>query len=103
MDDGLRARRRRRLFRALTRDTPHEDVGERLGDVARRELTASLQPQVRVVVHAQPRQGGEAGLELAELARVDPGLQDGFDPPLVAAAPDTELVGALARERGELV
>ena len=40
---------RRRLLRAL--NPFHEDVGERGGDVARRQPAARLQPQVRVVVH----------------------------------------------------
>ena len=84
-------------------DPADEDVGERLRDVARRHATARLEPQVRVVVHAEPREGGEPRVDVAELSRVDAGLQDRLDPPLVLAPPHAELLGAFARERGELV
>ena len=71
------------------RDPADEDVGERLRDVARRHAAAGLQPQVRVVVHAEPRERGEPRVDGAELAGVDAGLQDRLDPALVLAAPRT--------------
>ena len=43
------------------------------------------------------------GSTVAELARVDAGLQHRLDPPLVLAPAHAELLGALGGERGELV
>ena len=67
-------------------DPADEDVGERLRDVAGRHATARLQPQVRVVVHAEPRERGEPRVDVAELSGVDAGLQDRFDSALVRRA-----------------
>ena len=90
-------------FGGGVRDALHEDVGEGLRHVARRELAARLEPEVRVVVHAEPRHGGQPGLEVTELTRVDARLQDGLDPLLVGPAALAELLGPLAGERRELV
>ena len=51
----------------------------------------------------EPCHGRQPRLQLAELARIDAGLQDRLDPSLVLAAPHTELRGAFAGERRELV
>ena len=52
-------------------DAPEEDVGERLRHVVRRDRSAGLQPQVRVVVHAEPGARGEPRVDGAELAGLD--------------------------------
>ena len=70
---------------------------------SRAEQTAGLQPQVRVVVHAEPRACGEPRVDVAELAGVDAGPQDRLDPALVLAPAHAELLGALVGERRELV
>ena len=54
-------------------------------------------------MHPEPRHCRQPGLQLTELARVDAGLEDRLDPPLVLAAPPAELGGALAGQRRELV
>ena len=82
------------------RDPADEDVGERLRHVARRDAAARLEPQVRVVVHAEPRERREPRVDVAELARVDAGLQDRLDPALVLAPAHAELLGAFGGERG---
>jgi NAD(P)-dependent dehydrogenase (short-subunit alcohol dehydrogenase family) len=51
-------------------DPLHEDVGERLGHIARRQTPARLQPQVGVVVHAEPGHGRQSRFQITELARV---------------------------------
>ena len=89
--------------RSLAGDPADEDLGERFGHVAGRQRSARLQPQVGVVVHAQPGQGGQPRVERAELARVDAGPEDRLDPALVLASPALELLGPLAGERRELV
>ena len=67
------------------------------------DAAAGLEPQIRVVVHAEPRERGEPRVDVAELAGVDAGLQDRLDPALVLAPAHAELLGALGGERGELV
>ena len=62
-----------------------------------------LQPQVRVVVHAEPRARREPRVDVAELPGVDAGLQHRLDPALVLPPAVAELLGALVGERGELV
>ena len=84
-------------------DPPEEDVGERLRDVARRHRAAGLQPQVRVVVHAEPGPRGEPRVDGAELAGVDARLQDGFDPALVLAPAVRNCSARVVGERRELV
>src|SRR3954451_4649597 len=69
-------------FLALGGDASDEDVGERLRDVGTRYPAARLQPQVRVVVHTEPRERGEARVDVAEDSRIDAGLQDRLDPSL---------------------
>ena len=54
-------------------------------------------------MHAEPRERGEARVDVAELAGVDAVLQDRLDAALVLAPPDAELFGAFVGERGELV
>ncbi len=54
-------------------------------------------------MHAEPRERGEPRVDVAELARVDAGLQDRLDPALVLAPAHAELLGALGGERRELV
>ena len=54
-------------------------------------------------MHAEPRECGEPRVEVAELAGIDPGLQDVFDPLLVLPPAAAELFGSLGSERGELV
>src|SRR5690606_29123005 len=56
-------------------DPPHEDLAERLADVAGRQAAAGPQPQVGVVVHAEPGPGGQPGVEVAELAGPHAGLE----------------------------
>src|SRR5262245_29759102 len=56
------------------RDAVDEHVSERRGDVARGGVTTRLQPEVRVVVHAEPRERCQARVDVAELARLDAGL-----------------------------
>ena len=51
----------------------------------------------------EPGQGGQPRVDVAELARVDAGLQDRLDPSLVLPPPLAELFGAFAGERRELV
>src|SRR5437764_4161103 len=84
-------------------DAAHEDLGERLRHVAGRQAAARLQPQVRVVVHAEPRPCREPRVEVTEFAGVDAGLEDGLDAALVLAAPHAKPFGAFAGERRELV
>src|SRR5437763_10070091 len=84
-------------------DAAHEDLGERLRHVAGRQPAARLQPEVRVVVHAEPRPRRQPRVQVAELARVEPGLEDGLDLSLVLPAPHAEPVGTFAGERRELV
>ena len=43
------------------------------------------------------------GIDLAELPRINAGLQDGLDPSLVLPPAHAELLGAFGRERRELV
>ena len=54
-------------------------------------------------MHAEPRHGGQPGVEVTELARLDARLQDGLHPLLVGTAALTELLGPFAGERRELV
>ena len=92
LDHRLGAGRRRRLLGALRRraDAADEDLGEGLRHVAGRQALARPQPEVGVVVHAEPRPGREPRVEVAELARLDAGPQDGLDPALVLLAPLAE-------------
>ena len=105
MDDGRRARHRWWLLGALTRagDAADEQVGERLRHVAGREAAADLQPEIGVVVHAEPGQRSQPRIDVTELSGVDPSLDDGLHASLVLASPHAELVGPLARQRRELV
>ena len=66
-------------------------------------MAARFEPQVRVVVHAEPREGREPRVDLAELPGIDAGLQDRLDPLLVRPPAHAELLGPLGRERRELV
>src|SRR5947209_14197374 len=84
-------------------DSSYEDLVEGLGHVARRHAAACLQPEVRVVVHAEPGPGRQPRVDVAELARLHAGLEDGLDLSFVLAPPTPELVGALAAESVELV
>ena len=54
-------------------------------------------------MHAEPGPGHQPGVDVAELAGLDAGAQDGLDPALVLAAPQAELLGPGAGEGGELV
>ena len=74
-----------------------------LRHISSRQRSTRLQPQVGVVVHPEPRHGGQPRLQFTELARVDARLEHRLDPPLVAAAPLAELLGAVAGECRELV
>ena len=47
-------------------DAVHEDVGERRRHLLGREAPTGLQPQIGVVVHAEPGPGGQPRIELAE-------------------------------------
>src|SRR5437660_4807196 len=48
-------------------DSSYEDLVEGLGHVARRHAAACLQPEVRVVVHAEPGPGRQPRVDVAEL------------------------------------
>ena len=62
-----------------------------------------LEPQVGVVVHPEPGQGGQSRVDGAELARVDAGPQDRLDPSLVLPTTLAELLGSFAGQGRELV
>jgi hypothetical protein len=54
-------------------------------------------------VHPEPRESGEPRVDVTELSRVDAGLQDRFDLPLVFTTTQVEPLSAFARESVELV
>ena len=54
-------------------------------------------------MHPEPCHGGQSRLHGPELARVDTGLEDTFDPLLILATALAELGGTLAGEGRELV
>ena len=54
-------------------------------------------------MHAEPGQSGQPRVDIPELARVDAGVEDRLDPPLVLPPPAVELLGPFAGEGGELV
>src|SRR3546814_12236505 len=84
------------------RDAADEDVGEGLRDVASGQPVARPEPQVGVVVHPEPGEGGEPRVDVAELACVDAVAQHLLHPALVLAAPHPELLRPLAGEGREL-
>src|SRR5690349_7579840 len=71
---------------ALARDAAQEEFGEVDRDVVRLAPAVGLHPEVRVVVHAEPRERGELRIDIAELAGFDPGAQNHFDDAFVFAA-----------------
>ncbi len=84
-------------------DAPHEDLSEGIGDVPSRQLSTRLEPQIRVVVHTEPGQGGEPRLQIAEVAGVNTALEDRLDLLLVLPAPLAELSCVFTGEGRELV
>src|SRR3546814_7356173 len=72
-------------------------------DVASGQPVARPEPQVGVVVHPEPGEGGEPRVDVAELACVDAVAQHLLHPALVLAAPHPELLRPLAGEGRELV
>src|SRR5207302_8924262 len=97
------ARRRRRVEARSGLDAPPEDVGGGLGHVTSGHSAARLQPEIRVVVHAEPGTGGQPRVDVSELARVDPGSEDRLDLSFVLPPPAAELVDSAAGKRMELV
>ena len=71
----------------ITRVKTEAAAGKLIADVVdpsdraltRGQRTARLQPQIRVVVQAEPREGGKTRIEVAEFAAVDARLQHRFD------------------------
>ena len=84
-------------------DAAHEDFGEGLRHGAGREPAARLEPQVRVVVHAEPGVRRQPGVDVTELAGLDSGAEHRLHPPLVRPASDAELRGPGTGQSGELV
>ena len=66
-------------------------------------MAARPQPQVRVVVHAQPCVDRQPGVDGPEIPRFDAFLEHGLNPPLVGTPPLPERLGVLAREGGEIM
>src|SRR5262249_38845289 len=81
-------------------DSVEEDVGERCRDIARGHGAAGLQPQIGVVVHAEPRERGEAHVDVTELTGFDAGFQNRFDAAFVRATTLAKLVGPFGGQRG---
>ena len=93
LDHRLGDGRRRRLLGALIRALRPSGRSMPRMKISANGLATSradrrppgLQPEVRVVVHAEPGPRRQPRVEVAELAGLDAGLQHLLDPPLVLA------------------
>ena len=103
LDDRIGPGGRRRLFgavilRARTAAMPRMKISAK-GRATERAVEASLglEPEIGVVVHAEPGPGDQPGVEVTELAGRHAGAQHVLDPALVVLAPPAELFGPVAR------